>query len=97
MKFAAAILLALASCVGCTPSNSPTVPPTVGNVGVCVFDTVSKDMLAGMSFPDAVVDAAIKCFGGNTPANIAQVENLWSSGKTAFERTRGLDGGGNRD
>ena len=81
--------------LGCTPGGSPTIPPTVANVGQCVFDTVSKDMLSGMSFPAAVEDAAIKCLGSASPDNLTQVQNLWGSAKAAFERTRGLDGGGN--
>jgi len=88
-------LAAVGGSINCGPvaGGQPTVPPTVVDVGTCILDTVSKDLLSGMGYLQAIEDAAVKCLGGATPANVAQVESLWSAGKAAFERTRGLDAG----
>ena len=98
--FKLVLALAAAGCLfaggvaitACPPGA--TVPPTVVDTGACVLDVVSKDMLAGMAFPQAVEDAAIKCFGGASAENVAKVQSLWASHLAASDRMRGLDGGG---
>lgn len=91
MKFAFVTMVFACALLRCAPSGQPNVPPTAIDTGVCVIDTVSKDLLAGMGLPQALEDAAIKCLGSATAANVTQVQNLWGSHLAAIERAR--DGG----
>lgn len=74
MRFAALAVLVLTAC----PPGT-TVPPTVVDTGICVLATVSTDLLSGMPFPQAVEDAAVKCFGSASAANIASVQAIYSA------------------
>jgi hypothetical protein len=69
---------------GCTPQGGISAP--VANTASCLIDTISKDLLTGMSFTNALVDASIRCFGSASPANVAQASQIWAAHKAAEQR-----------
>lgn len=74
-------------------SGPPQPPTTVKDVGKCVLDTVSLDLLT-MGIEQAFVDAEQKCFGGLSADNRAAVEGLWTSHLAAVDRMKSTDAGG---
>ena len=75
----------LAGADGCV-NGQPVVPPTVVDVGDCILRIVSTDLLSGMGLPQAEVDAANRCLGSPSSENVAQVEKLWTSHRSAEAR-----------
>jgi hypothetical protein len=73
----------------CTPQGGVQAP--IANTASCLIDTISKDLLAGMSLPSALEDATIRCLGSATPANVTAASQVWSSHKAAEQRE--VDGG----
>jgi hypothetical protein len=61
----------------CAPGT--TVPPQVVDTGICILERVSEDLLAGLTIQVALEDAATRCLGSPTPANVAQVQAIWSA------------------
>lgn len=88
---AALVLVASMFSITACPPGSPPVGPII-DVATCVLDVVSKDLLAGMSIDVAIADAAVKCFGTASAANITQARTLWSAHLAAEARER-ADGG----
>lgn len=72
--------------IGC--SNLPAVPPSVDTAGRCILDVVGKDLLGGMSYEAAVLDAAVRCLGSGSDANKQAVQNLWAAHKAAEFREK---------
>jgi hypothetical protein len=78
---------------GCLPANVPVSTQDGGadaaDPATCILETVTADILSGMTPAQAFIDAAGKCL-----VDVAYVERLWNAHHASMKRLEKFDAGG---